>query len=278
MEWFGKEGVEQKESILDQALPMLETLIRRDRNHPCVILWSMCNESKTDTEVGIKVMRRLIQRTKELDRTRLVTFVTAPGAVVKHRAYEEADLVATNMYPGSLAAPLADHVSQLDERARKPAEEYLRTQLAAFPDKPMLITEFGAMGFHGVHGDAASTEDFQAAYIARVWEAISGNPDVAGGVLWSWADYHHRRNFLNLGAFGPFGVVTIDRQPKQALKALSAGLRRIEASVILTRKGASNGRNQAKLLRHLAESWTAWVAENARYPSCDRLRSIPFDP
>ena len=102
VEWFGKEGVGPKESILDQALPMLETMIRRDRNHPCVIIWSMCNESKTDSETGIKVMKRLIQRTKELDPTRLVTFVTAPGSVREHRAYADADLVATNMYPGSL--------------------------------------------------------------------------------------------------------------------------------------------------------------------------------
>ena len=140
-------------------------MIRRDRNHPCVIIWSMCNESKTETEIGIKVMRRLIGRTKQLDATRLVTFVTAPGSVREHRAYEDADLVATNMYHGSLAPPLADHVSQLDERARKPAEAHLRAQLAAFPDKPLLITEFGAMGFHGMHGPVASTEDFQAAYI-----------------------------------------------------------------------------------------------------------------
>ena len=220
VEWFGKEGVEQKLSILDQALPMLETMIRRDRNHPCVILWSMCNESRTETEVGIEVMRRLIARTRELDRTRLVTFVTAPGSVIQHQAYEDADLVATNMYPGSLAAPLADQVGQLDERARKPAEEHLRNELAAFPDKPLLITEFGAMGFHGMRGEAASTEDFQAAYIAKVGEAIMANPDVSGGVLWSWADYYHRRNFQSLGAFGPFGVVTVDRQPKAALQAL----------------------------------------------------------
>jgi beta-glucuronidase len=84
-----------------------------------------------------------------------------------------------------------------------------------------LITEFGAMGHTGTHGDAASTEDFQARYISTVWDAIAGNHDVAGGVLWSWADYYHRRHFQSLGAFGPFGVVTVDRQPKEALKALS---------------------------------------------------------
>jgi beta-glucuronidase len=223
VEWFGKEGAEPNESILERALPMLDAMIHRDRNHPCVIIWSMCNESGTDSEVGIKVMRRLIARAHELDRTRLVTFVTAPGAVVKHRAYENADLVATNMYPGSLAEPHAEHMSQLDERARKPALAFLRTELAAFPDKPLLITEFGAMGYHGLRGDAASTEEFQASYISKVWGAIATNPDLSGGVLWSWADYYHRRHFQSLGAFGPFGVVTVDRQPKEALKALSRG-------------------------------------------------------
>ena len=84
-----------------------------------------------------------------------------------------------------------------------------------------MITEFGAMGFHDTHGPVASTEEFQAAYITAIWEVIAANPDVSGGVLWSWADYYHRRNFQALGAFGPFGVVTVDRQPKAALQALA---------------------------------------------------------
>jgi beta-glucuronidase len=221
VEWFGKEGLVQDERILDRALPMLETMIRRDQNHPCIIIWSMANESKTDNAVGIKVMRTLIRRTKELDRTRPVTFVTAPGSVREHRAYEDADLVATNMYYGSLAPPLANHRDELEKRVRKPSEEHLRRQVAAFPDKPLIITEFGAMGFHGMHGNVASTEDFQADSIRSTWEAISAVPGVSGGVLWSWADYHHRRHFQSLGAFGAFGAVTIDRRPKAALKALA---------------------------------------------------------
>jgi beta-glucuronidase len=221
IEWFGKEGVVQDERILDQAVPMLETMIRRDRNHPCVIIWSMANESKTDSEIGIKVMRTLLRRTKELDRTRLATFVTAPSSVREHRAYEEADLVAFNMYPGSLSRPLVDHLDQLEERARRPAAENIRSQLAAFPDKPMIVTEYGAMGFPGLRGPVPGSEDFQAAYIKTIWQAIAADPDLSGGVLWSWADYHHRRNFLSLGAFGAFGVVTVDRRPKAALRVLA---------------------------------------------------------
>jgi beta-glucuronidase len=222
VDWFGKEGVVQDERILDRALPMLETMIRRDFNHPSVIMWSMANESKTDSDVGIKVMRALIHRAKELDRSRLVTFVTAPGSVRAHRAFEDADLVAFNVYYGSLSAPLAEHRDQLDERVRRPAEAQLHRRLTELPGKPMLVTEFGAMGLHGLRGEVPSTEDFQAEYLRAVWAAISSVPEISGGVVWSWADYNHRHHFQSLGPFGAFGAVTIDRKPKAALKALAA--------------------------------------------------------
>jgi beta-glucuronidase len=221
VDWFSKEGVVQDAKILDRALPMLETMIRRDRNHPSIIIWSMANESKTDNAVGIKVIRSLIRRTRELDPTRLVTFVTAPGSVREHTAYEDADLVATNMYYGSLSEPLAERRDQLDLRVRKPTEEHLHQVLDTFPGKPLLITEFGAVGVPGMRGDVRSTEDFQADVVRATWAAIAGVPDVSGGVLWSWADYHHRRRFQANGAFGAFGAVTVDRKPKAALKTLA---------------------------------------------------------
>ena len=46
-------------------------------------------------------------------------------------------------------------------------------------------------------------------------------PKVSGGVLWSWADYYHRRHFQANGQYGAFGAVTIDRRPKAALKVLA---------------------------------------------------------
>ena len=67
-------GMTRVHELAIVARQRLETMIRRDQNHPCVIIWSMANESKTDNAVGIKVMRTLIRRTKQLDRSRLVTF------------------------------------------------------------------------------------------------------------------------------------------------------------------------------------------------------------
>ena len=66
----------------------LAEMIRRDKNHPCIIIWSMANECVTDREPGLSAMRRLMRRTRELDATRLVTFVVDSQDARKHLAFE----------------------------------------------------------------------------------------------------------------------------------------------------------------------------------------------
>src|SRR5262249_36137553 len=126
-----------------------------------------------------------------------------------------------NMYYGSLSGRIAIHRDQLEERARQPSEGHLRRQIMAFPDKPLVIAEFGAVGIPGMQGDIAATEELQAADIRSARAVISAMPEVSGGVLWSWADYYHRRPFQANGPFGAFGAVTIDRRPKAALRVLT---------------------------------------------------------
>jgi len=210
----------QREDILNFAIPFLERMIRRDKNHPCLVFWSMCNECKTDNEVGIKVMRTLIRRAKELDRTRLVTFVLATRESAPHRAYEDADLVAVNVYVGGYQGKGVHHIADVRELVEKAAEEYLRQQLASWPGKPFIVPEFGTPGAPGVHGDVSHTEEFQAALIEEVWKAIQRCDEISGGIVWSWADYYHRCNYIKYAPFGPYGMVTVDRRPKAALHSL----------------------------------------------------------
>ena len=226
LNWWGNnfsgKGEEvQSEEILNQAMPHLERMIQRDKNHPCVMLWSMANESQTANDVGISVMRKLLRRAKELDRTRLATFVISPQESSRHRAYEDADVVAVNVYHGSLGGKIATHTSQFEELVTKASEEYLRRQLAAWPGKPVLVTEFGGRGVPGIHGDVPYSEDFQAALIRAAWRGIRNCEEVSGAVLWCWADYYHRRTLIQYAVFGPYGVVTVDRRPKAALRALT---------------------------------------------------------
>ncbi|HZG58781.1 beta-galactosidase GalA [Paenibacillus sp.] len=55
------------------GLANLESLIRRDRNHPSVIMWSMENEEVLEgTKTGARILDTLARRTRKLDPTRPV--------------------------------------------------------------------------------------------------------------------------------------------------------------------------------------------------------------
>lgn len=224
--WWSKgfsKGKKRRQSlaVLDHALPTLRKIVRRDKNHPCLIIYSTANESRTDSPVGAAVMKALIDEAHRLDPTRLVTFVV-PHHCKSHRAYERADLVAVNSYFGVFFGKYASRISQLDRLVRRPTVNLLREETRFFPDKPFLVSEFGCCSIAGMHGDVCWTEEFQVAYIRAAWEAIRSVKEVCGGMLWSWADYFHRRAIPQMSApFGPYGVVTVDRKPKAALPALA---------------------------------------------------------
>jgi len=219
LNWWGN-NMEQSTEILKQAKPALTKMIKRDKNHPCVIIWSMSNECVTDSEVGIAVMRDLLIQGKSLDPTRLVTFVTN-GDPVKQLAFDKADIICINKYYGTLQGNICKHISDIEEFGYKPFVNNVTRHRKELPGKPMMVSEFGAQGIKNIHGDVYYSEEFQSSYIERIWDGINSVPGLSGGVLWCWADYYHRKYLITYAAFGPYGVVTTDRKPKKSLDALT---------------------------------------------------------
>ncbi len=212
--------------MIDLAEQALEGMIRRDRNHPCVIAWSMGNECTTHTPAGVAAMRRLLRRARALDPSRLLTFV-AHGPIEENLAFDKADGIGANLYPGVFHGEIAHHLADMAAQVTVPLVERLCALRHCFPGKLLVVIEYGACGIPGLHGDARLTEDHQAAYVRAAWQAIVDTPGVAGGVLWSWADYYHRLDFAGPGGSalrspqGPYGVVTVDRRPKRSLIELA---------------------------------------------------------
>lgn len=58
----------------------LEHMILRDRNHPCIILWSMGNEEPIqNTESGARILRSMVRHAHRLDPTRPTTAAVTGG-------------------------------------------------------------------------------------------------------------------------------------------------------------------------------------------------------
>jgi len=211
----------ENERIIDLAEKTLEQMVRRDANHPSLAIWSMANESQTADALGIHAMERMLKRTKALDPTRLATYVVNRD-LDKNRAFAVADLVAPNVYFGMWDGPVARNLSEIEERVTRPTRQALLEAVRLFPDKPIVVSEFGTIGIPGSSGDFRFSEDYQTAFVSAVWRVIGSVPDVSGGIVWCWADYRHRHGFINgfPTYFGPFGLVTFDRHPKKALAAL----------------------------------------------------------
>jgi beta-galactosidase/beta-glucuronidase len=217
----------RNDRIIDSAERALERMVLRDGNHPSIIIWSMANECLSYDSLGVKAMERLLRRAHALDSTRLVTYV-ANGAYAKNTAFRLADLVAVNLYYGMWDGEIAVNEAELETRVRQPTRDALADIARLFPDKPVLLSEFGTIGIPRSSGNLRFSEDYQAAYLTSVWQAVVDRPEICGGVVWSWADYRHRRGFTNdfPAFYGPFGLVTLDRKPKKALAALSAAWKR----------------------------------------------------
>jgi beta-glucuronidase len=233
LNWWGNKWVGMKSiggeapqslDILKQAKSTLTDMIARDKNHPCIVIWSMANECATDNEIGITVMRELLKLAKSLDPTRLVTFVAGDDPR-KHLAYDEADIVSFNEYF------ICDHINQMDSVIYKKLSKDLTLYRSYFGSKPIIMSEFGRQGIKNVHGDDFYSEEFQAAYIESNWKALKENPSISGGIVWTWADYFHEPHFalhtsygfygVIIANYGPFGLVTGDRKQKKSLEALA---------------------------------------------------------
>lgn len=163
----------------------LREMIDQLRRHPSVAFWAVGNEFPSDKPAVRPFVEKACKFVKLYDPYRLVTF--ASDRREKDVCFAPIDVISVNEYYGWYYGSLHDVGAMLDRLHQM------------HPDKPILVSEFGAgtpRGYHKNkpfhHAGKLYCEDYQAKFLQAHLEQIfdpKRKDYVAGGVLWVYQDF-----------------------------------------------------------------------------------------
>ena len=153
--WRGNPSADPawREAYLDRA----ERMVERDKNHPCVIMWSLGNEAGTGANLA--AMAAWI---RERDGSRLIHYEG------DHENCSYAD-VYSRMYAGLPEVAAIGH--RQEPGTADPAHDAHRRGL------PFLLCEYA----HAMGNGPGGLRDYQ--------ELFEAHPRLAGGFVWEWIDH-----------------------------------------------------------------------------------------
>ena len=187
-------------------------MIARDKNHPCVVVWSLGNEPSTDVypEKAYAYWWPLYELAHEIDpQNRPVTLVGCQNIYEKDLIIRAMDIVFFNRYYGwyNLSGDL------------ETAQYAMRMELDWWADKgkPMVLGEYGADTIAGMHGAVPEmfTEEFQVAYYKAINACLDERDFIVGEMPWNFADFNTCQGPMRVGG-NRKGLFTRDRKPKMA--------------------------------------------------------------
>ena len=192
-------------SASDEGLNQMETVVRRDRNHPSVILWCLGNEEPAiqGTEKGRRIVERMKECLHKLDPTR-------PCTAAMNGSWGEGFTLAVDVQGSNYFS-----IGNIDAVHQR------------FPQLPCIFTEEAStLTTRGIYQTDASNA-FHQAYdrdrpgwgaTAQSWmRYVAERPFVAGAFVWTGFDYGGESlTHYWPGVVSNFGILDYCGFPKDA--------------------------------------------------------------
>jgi beta-galactosidase len=196
-------------AIMQNGLEQLREMIARDRNHPSIVSWGLCNEIGGQDPAAYHFAARLLEEAKRLDPGRLCSYAShSLGHTPQRDVAGLMDFIETNEYFGTWQPGTADD-----------AAHHLDDLHAAFPGKPIVVSEYGycACTPDRPEGDAPRAE-----VLRTHTEAIRSRPFVGGAIFFCYNDYRTHVGDRGAGALQQrvHGVVDLYGAQKPSYEAL----------------------------------------------------------
>jgi beta-galactosidase len=159
-----------------ESLSQLERMIRRDRNHPCVILWSLGNEEHGHqaTPRGARINAELKEHVRRLDPTRPTTFAMDQGW--DNGVGRVVDVLGFNYRTDQMEAYHHRHPEQAIIGTETGSTVATRGEYANDPVRHIV------RAYDTEHPWWATTAE-------EWWTIVADRPYIAGGFVWTGFDY-----------------------------------------------------------------------------------------
>ncbi len=226
-------AVTRSDAFADCCERMMTEMVLQNYNSPSVCIWTYMNEvmlrpprfaDEHDKAEYLQWVRDIARRcdaaARELDPSR-ATMLPCHGNLT---GYDEAglleipDIIGVNLYQGWYGGRLTDFEKQLDRMH------------AAYPDKSLFVTEYGADCDIRIRSPRPERFDFSVDYAMLYHEhylpQMLARPFVCGAAAWNLNDFYAEPRGDAVPHVNCKGLCTLDRTPKDTYFYYQAMLRR----------------------------------------------------
>lgn len=173
---FNNMSPELEKTLQQNGLEQLREMIGQNRHHPCIVAWGLCNEINGQNPPAAQFAKNMLAEAKLLDTTRPCTYASHSlfGTPAKDVS-AVMDYVSWNQYFGSW-----------QKGGPVELEASLKNVLAAFPTKPLVISEYG---YCACTADRPEHDELRVKILQEQDAVLRKYDRVAGLIFFCYNDY-----------------------------------------------------------------------------------------